>query len=167
MLNKKLKAFTMIELLVSMALVAMLAAFSFTGYNQIHKLYKNYTIQSKFVNDINQLNKALFFISNQCSSVYAIDDKLIFKNDSLETTLTCNNLMMILSFKTHSDSFFVTSKNRQVKYVKISAFDSLNLVQSFKADVSFQNQIFHVSFQKDYDCNHLLYSTLDLFPLNE
>jgi prepilin-type N-terminal cleavage/methylation domain-containing protein len=63
LIKQKIKAFTMIELLVSMTLSGILVVFAFMGYNQMQKLFVNYTAQSKFISDYNQLNKALFIMA--------------------------------------------------------------------------------------------------------
>ena len=42
--NTNIKAFTMIELLITMTLTAILVVFAFMGYNQIQKLFVDYSI---------------------------------------------------------------------------------------------------------------------------
>ena len=47
LIKQKIKAFTIIELLVSMTLSGILLVFSFVGYNQIQKLFKNMVLKFK------------------------------------------------------------------------------------------------------------------------
>lgn len=156
MLNKKVNGFTMLELLVSMALVAVLAAFSFVGYNQIQKMYINYTKQVTFINEVNQLNKALFFISNKANAIYQTNNQLVFKTDSNVVMLSYTDKTILLNFKSHTDTFLLSNRKPLIKLVKSGLNDSLQLVESFKTEVFYESQNFNVSFDKDYGSTVLL-----------
>ena len=167
-INKKIKAFTIMELLVSMTLTGILVAFAFMGYNQIQKLFINYTFQSKFISDYNQLNKALFLIANQSKTIEKSSEKIIsFKSDSNTVILDFAEKVLLLKFKSHTDTFDMESKNPKFEFLKTSDNGYSNLIVDFESEVFFQSQKFRVSFHKQYDAASTLNAALVLLPPDE
>lgn len=167
-INQKLKAFTIMELLVSMTLTGILVAFAFMGYNQVQKLFVNYTVQSKFITDYNQLNKALVILSERAKTVEAQGEKVIaFKTDSNAVLLDMSSKNMLLKFSSHTDTFMMEAKDIKLLPVTMSGQTALPLLRSFDCGVMFQSQKFRVSFRKQYDAATLLSTTLELFPPDE
>jgi type II secretory pathway pseudopilin PulG len=167
-MKNKLKAFTIMELLVSMTLTGILVVFAFMGYNQIQKLFINYTVQSKFISDYNQLNKALFLISNQSQTIEKTGEhSLNFISDSNTIVLDMNETNMLLKFKSHSDTFDLKLKEPEFDYLKLSNGLPSSLIKNFECEVLFQSQKFRVSFHKEYDATSILNSTLVLLPPDE
>ena len=167
-INRKLKAFTMMELLVSMTLTGILVAFAFMGYNQIQKLFVSYTVQSKFITDYNQLNKALMILSERAKIIEAQGDKVIaFKTDSNAVLLDMSTKNILLKFSSHTDTFAMEARDMKSLPVVISDQMPLPLIRSFECGVMFQTQKFRVSFRKQYDASTLLRTTLELLPPDE
>jgi prepilin-type N-terminal cleavage/methylation domain-containing protein len=167
-INRKLKAFTMMELLVSMTLTGILVAFAFMGYNQIQKLFVSYTVQSKFITDYNQLNKALMILSERAKIIEAQGDKVIaFKTDSNAVLLDMSTKNILLKFSSHTDTFAMEARDMKSLPVVISGQTPLPMIRSFECGVMFQTQKFRVSFRKQYDASTLLRTTLELLPPDE
>jgi len=167
-INRKLKAFTMMELLVSMTLTGILVAFAFMGYNQVQKLFVNYTVQSRFINDYNQLNKALLILSERAKTVEARGEKVIaFQTDSSTVLLDMSSKNMLLKFASHTDTFALEAKDLTSLPVMASDQRPLPLLRDFDCTVMFQSQKFRVSFRKQYDASTLLTTSLELFPPDE
>jgi prepilin-type N-terminal cleavage/methylation domain-containing protein len=167
-INRKIKAFTMIELLVVMALTGILVVFAFMGYDQIQKLFMNYTVQSKFVSDYNQLNKALFLIGNQSTTIEKNGEHHInFLSDSNTIVLEMNEKNIFLKFKSHTDTFDLASKDLKFDFLMLGDGNPSALIKYFECAVFFQSQKFRVSFHKEYDAASTLNSTLLLLPTDE
>lgn len=167
-MKNKLKAFTIMELLVSMTLTGILVVFAFMGYNQIQKLFINYTVQSKFISDCNQLNRALFLIADQSQTVEKIGEhSLNFISDSNTVVLDMNETAMLLKFKSHTDTFDLNLKKPLFDYLKLSNGSPSSLIKNFECEVLFQSQKFRVSFHKEYDATSMLNATLVLLPPDE
>ncbi len=138
------------------------------GYNQIQKLFINYTVQSKFISDYNQLNKALFLIANQSKTIEKTSEKVIsFKTDSNTVTLDLAEKVMLLKFKSHTDTFEIESKKPQFEFLKTADNGLSNLIVDFETEVFFQSQKFRVSFHKQYDAASTLNAALVLLPPDE
>lgn len=162
-----LKAFTMIELLITMTLTAILVVFAFMGYNQIQKLFIDYSIQSKFISDYNQLNKALFLIINQSHTIEKNGEHTVnFKTDSNTVELKIADKAMLLKFKSHTDTFALESKDPEYNFLNTGNGTPSNLIQNFNCNILFKTQKFRVSFHKDYDAASTLNATLVLLPPN-
>ena len=168
LINKSIKAFTVFELLISMTLTGILVAFAFTSFNTMQKLFSDYTKQSTFISDINQLHSALFYLSNKATDIEKIDEKHIsFKSDSSITQLIIEENSILLKFASHTDTFKLEPKDATITLLTMSNQLSSNLVEKFDCEVFYKTQKFHVSFQKQYDAQPILKSTLVLQPPDE
>lgn len=167
-INQKIKAFTIMELLVSMTLTGILVVFSFMGYNQIQKLFVNYTVQNKFITDYNQLNKALYILSNKADKIEKTNDDCVsFNSDSVTAILKITDKNMFLKFKSHTDTFNLVAKKQDYQFLKFNTQTNSNLIEKFECQVFFQNQKFNVSFHKQYDASSILTKNLELLPPDE
>ena len=167
-LTKRIKAFTIIELLISMTLTVILVAFAFTAFNFMQKLFIDYSKQTKFITELNQLHNALFNLSSRATTIQKINDtSLIFKTDSVNTQLTINKENMLLKFALHTDTFHFECKNITNEVLIMSNDLPSQLIIKFDSDVYYKTQKFHVSFQKEYDAQAVLKSNLELQPPNE
>jgi len=168
LIKQKIKAFTMIELLITMTLTGILVTFAFMGYNQVQKLFIDYTVQSKFISDYNQLNKALFLIADQAQTIEKKGEHGIsFKTDSNHVELEMTEKNLLLKFKSHTDTFDLQSKKTEFNFLKTGNGTASSLIQNFECEVLFQTQKFRVSFHKEYDTFSTLNATLVLLPPDE
>ena len=167
-INKSIKAFTIFELLISMTLTGILVAFAFTSFNTMQKLFNDYTKQSTFISDINQLQGALFYLSNKATDIEKTDDKhLSFKSDSSITQLIIEEKSILLKFASHTDTFKLEPKEATITLLTTSNQLPSNLVEKFDCNVFYKTQKFRVSFRKQYDAQSILKSTLALQPPDE
>jgi len=162
-INQPIKAFTVIELLISMTLTGILVAFSFMGFNQMQRLFNDYNQQTAFIAEMNQLHSALFYLSNRSASVEQVDDKtILFSADSVHTKFILNDKTMLLQFPSHTDTFHFEPKEITFDFMVTKGQLTSKLVKRFDCDVFFRNQKFHVSFRKQFDSQQILKSTLEL-----
>lgn len=167
LIKQKIKAFTMIELLVTMSLTGILVVFAFIGYNHIQQLFLEYSKQSTFINEYNQLNKALFIISDKSQIIEKTsDDVIVFSNDTTKTELIVKEDVVLLKFSSHTDSFKFKTEKPEFDILNIAQQPS-NYIKSFRCNVMFENQKFLVSFRKQYDAESILKATLVTNPIYE
>lgn len=167
-IKQPIKAFTVIELLISMTLTGILVAFSFTGFNQMQKLFNDYNQQTAFIAEMNQLHSALFYLSNRSASVEKTDDNtIVFRSDSSNTQFILNDKALLLQFPSHTDTFHFEPKDIAFEFLITGNQMPSKLVKRFDCDVFFRNQKFHVSFRKQFDSDQILKSTLELLPPDE
>lgn len=163
-----IKAFTVFELLISMTLSGILVAFAFMGFNQLQHLFTDYTKQSNFIVEMNQLNTAFFNLSEKANVIEKENDKtFVFKTDSDQVKLLLEDNNILLKFKSHTDTFHFAPKKTEFRTLHFTNETPSNLVLQFDTDVFFKSQKFHVSFQKEYDAEHILKTATELFPPDE
>lgn len=158
----------MIELLITMTLTGILIVFAYMGYNQMQNLFMNYTKQSQFISDYNQLNKALFLLANQAKKIETNGEHSIqFKTDTNSIELEIAKKNILLKFKSHTDTFLLETNKTDIDFLKLVNHTNSNLVKNFDCEVEYKSQKLHVSFRKDYDSKSILNSTLVLLPIHE
>ncbi len=167
-IKQQIKAFTVLELMLSMALSAVLVAFAFMGFNQLQKLFHDYNQQSAFIAEIMQLNAAFTHLSDKAELIEKQDDKtLLFKSDSSQAQLIIQENSLLLKFSNHTDTFHLKPEKTELKTLNLSSEKSSNIVTQFDTDVFFRKQKFHVSFRKEYDAESILKTSLELMPPDE
>lgn len=154
----KLKAFTMIELLISMALTSILVAFSYMGYNQMQQLFLLYAKQHEFITEYNQLNSILQLQAEKADVIDKIDEQhILFKKDSTTLRLEILPKAMVISYKQRIDTFHFEVKKTSFELQQANE----HLITSLSSDVFFENQKFRVSFSKQYDAESILHQVLE------
>ncbi len=156
--SSKLKAFTMIELLISMALTSILVVFSYMGYNQMQKLFLLYAKQHEFITEYNQLNSILQLQAEKADVIEKIDEQhIVFKKDSTTLRLAILPKAMVLNYKQRIDTFHLETKKTNFEFQQANEL----LITSLSSDVFFENQKFRVSFSKQYDAESILHHVLE------
>jgi prepilin-type N-terminal cleavage/methylation domain-containing protein len=154
----KLKAFTMLELLISMTLTSILVAFSYMGYNQMQKLFLMYAKQHEFITEYNQLNSILKLQAEKADVIEKIDEQhILFKKDSTTMRLEILPKSMVISYKQRTDTFHLEAKKINFEFQQANE----RLITSLSSDVFFENQKFRVSFSKQYDAESILNKVLE------
>lgn len=167
-IKHKIKAFTMIELLITMTLTGILVVFAFMDFNQIQQLFINYTVQSEFISDCNQLNKALFIMADRSPTIEKTGEHtIVFKSDSNLVELELTEKEMLLKFKSHTDTFNLKSQKPEFDFLKTGNGSASSLIRNFECEILFQTQKFRVSFHKEYDTKSTLNAILVLLPPDE
>ena len=167
--HKKIKAFTLLELLISLALTAVLVAFAFMSLGKIQYLFKLNHEQTKFINDITRFQQMLDVYSQTCNTVEKVNEnQLVFKFDSTAAKINIETKYIILQ-KTHfTDTFFLPTQKPVIKTLTLSnELNQSNLVNRFETEVIFKNHKFRLSFRKQYAGEHALNLLLNTTPPDE
>lgn len=153
MRNKKICAFTLSELMVTLALTSLLVGFCYTGFNYTQKLLYQFNEQSDFLTQLTELNKRSFVFKNQvCIITKESDQKFRIKNDSVNYSLDFRSRYLLVGRNSATDTFML--ETTEIK----TSFEVLNnpvwkdkLVNGIEFDVIFQKQKFHLGFRTSYD----------------
>lgn len=167
-INKRLKAFTILELLVSMTLTGILVTFAFMGYNQMQKLFIDYSSQSNFISEYNQFQTVLANISQQANTIERGDDKtLLFKTDSSSIQILIEEHATLLKLKQSTDTFHFSITKPEFVFENNASASARLLIKQFQGEVFFRTQKFTVSFRKQYDAESTLKHALEINPPDE
>src|SRR5438552_3463661 len=112
MLNKKIKAFTLAEMLVTLALTSMMVSFAYLGFNQLGRLLKYQEDQGYFITQFNELQKRLLVMSQNDGKLYLVSEtEFLFEGDSLHCTLDLGNDEILMVQGNRSDTFHLKAEN--------------------------------------------------------
>lgn len=152
MLNRKIKAFTLAEMLVTLALTSVLVLFSYLGLSQIQKLLFQYRDQHLFITQLNELNKRGTALFTKANSIQKLSENtLVFRTDSSESKLIFNPQYILTVNNNQTDSFKVENKGLKTGNEELMSDLQIELVNKAEVEVYFGKQKFHLTFIKNYD----------------
>lgn len=152
MLNKKIKAFTLAEMLVTLALTSVLVTFSYLGLNSMQKLLVDYKNQHQFITQMNELNKRINLLFINANTITKLsDEKIIFNADSTESKVIFSDRYILTIKNNVSDTFHFDPKKLKITNEEMSEPVYIALIKNLEFDIYFQKQKFHLTFSKNYD----------------
>lgn len=159
---KKLKAFTVLELIVSMAISTMLIGTCFLAYQIIINQFTNYKITSQRTQDIVLCNYLLTRDINMAGSI-SQPEQGVFRLENGKTIITYTfELGYILRAKENSiDTFHLKTVDLETKEVTLLNSGGMqNLVTDMQFSLADEQEIFNLHFRKEYS-PHILINAED------
>ena len=151
-MNKKIKAFTLAEMLVTLALTSVLVTFSYLGLNFMQKLLIDYKSQNSFISQMNELNSRLDFLFMKANAVTKMNEgDFVFKADSTESKVVFSDTYILTVKNNVTDTFKFEPKALKFVNEEMIENTSESLVKNIEFDVYFKKQKFHLTFRKNYD----------------
>ena len=162
MLNKKIKAFTLAEMLVTLALTSVMVTFSYLGLTSIQKLLVDYKNQNSFISKMNELNSRINFLFTRSNTVSEINNEtIVFKTDSAESKVIFGSNYILTAKDNVTDTFQFGQKALKITYEGMTDNSSIELINGLEFDIYFKKQKFHLTFSKNYDAFSKLKFTTD------
>ncbi len=156
-MNPKLKAFTLTELLVTLALTAILVALAYGGLNYMQRLLMRYNEQSGFITRYTELQKRLQYQVDQAREIRQEQEgRLLFISDSAQVSLQVAPGCLWIDHQGQTDTFRVEHSDLQLQFEP----DGSQLVRRLAFDLDFRKQKFPCIFIKKYDAFSKLGVTL-------
>lgn len=154
-MQKKLKAFTLLELLIGMIISSLVVGFSYWAYFVIYSQYMNYKLVKE------QINAEITFqtvILNDVTGAQAIfsdaDNEITLQNDSVAEINYRFTVKFILRKQNEIiDTFAFPATAWQVVTIPET---SNNLVESFSFNSTIFNEVKEFSFAKQYAADVLI-----------
>lgn len=148
----KLKAFTLAEMLVTLALTSILLSFCYLSFGYIQQLLQQFSKQSFFITQLNELNKRTNLLMQGPGIVIKEADRLIFRTDSLDHSIAFTEEAILLKRFGQTDTFFMAPQQPACTFETLgNPLWQNRLVNGLELDVYFQKQKFHLTFHKNYD----------------
>lgn len=152
----KLKAFTLMELLVGMIISSIVIAFAYSAYSLIYKQYVSYrSVKSKVIETM-QLHTVMSNDFN--NSEYSTFDSNKLKLNTTNNTLTYNFIdsLIIRIDNELSDTFKLVARTIQVKPVFNDVISNDTLINNIQFDVFVFDNTEHFTFTKKYTAQTLM-----------
>jgi prepilin-type N-terminal cleavage/methylation domain-containing protein len=153
MLNKKINAFTISELMVTLALTGIITSFAYIGFNYTQKLLHQFNEQNYFIVQLTELNKRFDLLSAAVQEVTKENEtRFILKSDSLTYKIDFNSEYILLNKSGSVDTFHLKAVGLKSDFeVMNNPLWERKLINHFAFDIVYQKERFHISFNKQYD----------------
>jgi prepilin-type N-terminal cleavage/methylation domain-containing protein len=149
----RLKAFTIVEMLITLALMSVVITMSYTTLTYMQKLFSSYKMQNKFINQYTDLKKRMDYESVKAAMVTEESEhNFLIHRDSIITLLQINDKAILLKRGEQCDTFNIIAKNIKVEYEPINnpAWNN-KLIRSLQFETEFIKQKFNFTFTKNYE----------------
>ncbi len=153
MATKKIKAFTLAEMLVTLALTSIMIMFCYLSFNYLQQLLNQFRQQSFFITQLNELKKRGDALTTQPVLILKEnDEKIVFKADSGESRLEFGEKNLLMTRAGRTDTFHLAGEKLNCGFEAFSnPLWQNRLVNQVEFDIYFQKQKFHLTFHKNYD----------------
>jgi prepilin-type N-terminal cleavage/methylation domain-containing protein len=158
---KKIKAFTLIELLIGMIISALVISFAYTAYILMHRQFLKYKDNRKQITDTMTLNTILNNDFSGSQWVYYQEESLVFSTPGNTLEYIFGDSMMVRIAGEVSDTFHLSPQNVLINHIaEPNDNSSLRLVNelSFTANVLGETEPFH--FTKNYSAEAVIKSNI-------
>src|ERR1035437_4240342 len=154
---QKLKAFTLLELLIAMVISSIVVAFGYSVYSLMYKQYLSYKKTKTEIVKTMQFNTVLtndFYNSEEIT--FSENTIVIFKKNNEPLLYTFNDNFILRKTNEITDTFKIATTNIQGKFVfKNESFQS-TLIDEFSFDSQLSGDVQHFLFAKNYSAATLL-----------
>ncbi|MDX8341690.1 prepilin-type N-terminal cleavage/methylation domain-containing protein [Draconibacterium sp. IB214405] len=149
---KRINAYTLIELTVSLVVGSLLIIFIWTGYNFITEKYNEWNYKNQWLRDIVLLDRQL---RSDIKNAYMVVGKgntiNIHRGDSIEITYEINHNSIIRNTNGRRDNFDLNITNISYRYLELSeeksfTVSSINMVLQLPEEEELK-----LVFRKEYD----------------
>lgn len=152
-IKKKIKGFTLAEVLVTLALTSLAITLSYSTLTYIQKLFYSYKTQNKFINQYTDLKRRLDHEALKASVIIEnSENDFTIKRDSSTIQFKILEKVILLKKETRCDTFHIEAKKIKKDYEMMkNPIWSKKLLRSLQFEVEFTKQKFNFYFYKNYD----------------
>jgi len=155
---KKLKAFTLMELLIGMIISSIVIAFSYGAYTMIYKQYLNFKQTKMKLMDVSQFNSVMQNDFIRANAIHFKENNLLLTNEKNVITLQYKFLDTYISRTDQEviDTFHLNTENIKSNFIHSSGAITTDIIN----ELSFESLVFgekeYFTFVKTYSAETLL-----------
>ncbi len=159
----KLKAFTIMEITITMLLAAIVISITYTAYTIISKSYIGFTNKNKDISTVVQLDKLLKKDFYKALAISRDNQKILFKTDSadiiyeFEPDMVTRTQGITDTFKIQTETMNTTFESQPLN--DLPTTDTPNLLDDMEWKIILQNEKIPYHYHKQY-------SSVNLFQEN-
>ena len=154
---QKLKAFTLLELLIAMVISSIVVAFGYSVYSLMYKQYLSYKKTKTEIVKTMQFNTVLtndFYNSEEIT--FSENTIAIFRKNNEPLIYTFNDNFILRKANEITDTFKIATTNIQEKFVFKNESYPSTLIAKFSFDSQLSWDVQHFLFTKNYSAATLL-----------
>ncbi len=157
---RKLKSFTLLEMMIALMLTSIIVSISYLSYMIIFKEMSGYKNKSKLISEILQINTNLQADINKSDAVYWKNDALFFFcPQNVEIKYYFRNNFILRESGMVQDTFFISPFDLQKKFLNNNQTDENAWIEelSFKAVILTKERTFY--YKKIYSASDYISNT--------
>ena len=149
---KKIKAFTLLELLIGMIISTLVVGFSVMSYFIIYEQYLNYKSVKHTISDVMLMNMVIASDFTNAQTISDVDDNELIFNDDNDTLIHYHFSPEFITRQENEiiDTFKIAVNNRLPVFLLEKDNEPTNLVSAFSFDAKVLGETEHFNFTKNY-----------------
>ncbi len=157
---QKVKAFTLMELLVSMLISGIVISIIYLCYEIIYKQYLGYKDTNHTISQAVLLNSLLKTDFTQAAYITKSEEGLLFSESGGHTTgYRFNELFVLREVNDVKDTFFIPVREIRIRFQKEEQEAPSGLIDELSFDSNILDQQEHFQYHKQYGADVLMNST--------
>lgn len=158
---QKVRAFTLLELLVGMIISSIVIGFCYMSYSIIYKQYLNYKILRKEIVETIQLNSILNTGFVNAETVEFNSNRLVFNSQNgSQLQYDFTNNFIIRKDREVIDTFKLAATNVIAKDYMESEQSAMAIINDFAFDAKIAGETVHFHFTKNYSAEILVNNSI-------
>lgn len=149
---KKIKAFTLLELLIGMIISTLVVGFSMMSYFIIYEQYLNYKSVKQTISDVMLMNTVIASDFTNAQTITAIDNNELNFNNENNTTIQYHFASEFITRQEDQiiDTFKIALNNKLPVFLLEKENEPTNLLSTFSFDAKVLGETEHFNFTKNY-----------------
>lgn len=153
---KKLKAFTLMELMIGMIIGSIVVGFCYMGYSIIWKQFIDFKKTKQEINNTIQFNEILMNDFSRSEKILFSDNQLAFHSDSSVIIYNFTETFILRSNNDNTDTFKFVTSELQPQYLEEIKSVSTGIIKSFSFNAKILDNEEKFSFYKAYSASFLM-----------
>jgi prepilin-type N-terminal cleavage/methylation domain-containing protein len=154
-MNRKVAAFTLIELTIAMLIASIAISITYTAYTIVIKLYTNYTVRQEKASAVTLLNKLLSVDFIAAEQVLRTEDgfQIICRNGKIRYTVT-EDFVVRDQFSLRTDTFNMSVSNGGYYFEKTEV-DFEKTIDEVHFSIALAGYVVPLRYYKQYSSQNL------------
>lgn len=150
-----LNGFTLVEVMVTLALTSLSITFAYGTLNYVQKLFVSYKLQNQFMYDYTNLKQRLNYEALYTDYVTEINEnEFVMMRDCVVSHLLFKSNYILIKQGLRNDTFHLAAKDIKREYESLNGnLSGKQIIKSLNFEVGFSKQEFKVALDKNYDAS--------------
>lgn len=155
---KPLAGFTLVELLITLVLTAILLNVTYLCIDYSQRFFKESGTQNRFIAQFSYLKGRLRQEAKHASYIIeTAENQYVFYNDSIQTNVKITESGIVVIQKSEADTFVCKTNGTKAVYNRLNEpVLGGRLVDKLELPIRFQKQNYHITVSKNYTTYSLL-----------
>jgi len=166
-INKKVEAFTILEVTLSMLLAAICIGITYSAYSLISRSYRDFDLRNKKISSLVLLSKLVKRDTKNSESIFRTEDGILLTDGSGDIYYTFRDDFIVRDqYRLQVDTFFVTNQSFQAFFENKEVLQG-QLLDKLQFEIQTGNQWIPLLCTKQYSAAELMEGRVNETGLKE